>query len=72
MDEVKHQRDDLQNQLQQHQFEREKLSQEIDLLVIKAREQRAQDELHFQDLMSQKKKVDLENLEKQQIINDKD
>jgi hypothetical protein len=40
--------------------------------VIKAREQREADEVRFQEILLAKRQVEQENVNKQQVINDKD
>ena len=72
MDDIKNQRDSLQQQLKQHQDARDALSKEIAELIKKAKEQRDQDLAHFEQLMKDKKAVEDENVEKQRVINDKD
>ena len=72
MDDLKNQRDQLQEQLRAHQQARDKLSKEIEELVRSAKELRAKDLAQFEQLMAAKKKVEDENVQKEKIIYEKD
>lgn len=72
MNDIKKQRDQMQQQLKEHQFEREKLTQRIEELIRESRLMREQDEKHFKDLMEKIKNLEGIIAQKDRVINDKD